>query len=1169
MKRTCDALVVGAGIGGIRAALDLAEAGHTVTVIDKRPHIGGILTRLDHQFPSDHCGMCKMLPLTEREASSEFCLRKGLFHSNIDIMLSSELAALEGEPGAFSAVITRRSSFVDASKCVGCGRCAAVCPVSVPNEFNAGLTERGAVYLPVPHAIPNHYVVDLDACQRCWQCFKACPTGAIDFKLEDRERYGLLVVDPDPEAAARLTAWLGDLKFPILSAATGDKALDILATDAPVRLMLLAASLPDIEPARVLTRSLELRPDLVVFVPSDPSLADAARELTGLGARGTMPHPLSRRTFVPWLDKQFMRLASDETVELDVAAVVLAGGFDCYDPAADAPVLGYGVLPGVVTSVEFERLLSGTGPTGGRLLRPGDGRPVRDIAWLQCVGSRDLRKNADYCSSFCCMASIKEAILAKRATNGAVQATIFAMDIRTFGRDFERYRQEAETVHGVRFVRGRLHTTLPDPSGDGRLRLSFIDDAGTLHEESFDMLVLAVGARPPAGMEGLARAAGVETNDFGFCATPPFDANRTSRLGVFAAGAMGGPRDIAESVIQAGAAALGASRVINRFASIRRRAPEASPVYRDVSREAPRVLVTLCDSCPILGQSVDVARIGEALATLPAVGRVECVSRACTAEGWKAITALGAVHKPNRVLIGACMPYAYVPKLRELGASLGLRPTLMDVVDIHTPLFSGGNDPDPATRTHLEHEIVARLGMAAARLLGADPMPLPRSLAVTPAALVVGGGLAGMTAALGVADHDYRVVLVEESPDLGGLARQVRATLGGGDPVRFMEGLIDRVRRHPHIRVLTEARVSLSTGMAGRFLSIVSTEAGGVPVEHGVTILATGGRRAKVYDFGFLTRKTVTTHQDLERQLTSGELDTATLGSLAMIQCFRSRDENRRYCSRVCCAGALKNILFLKNKHPDLPIYVFYRDLMSYGFTERYFTQARRAGAVFFRYDPDHKPQVRFDEAGKPVITGFDPVLRREIEVHADILSLSDGIEPGDTAELCEIFGVTAGPDGFFQEAESKWRPVDFLRPGIFVCGVARAPGTMDETVCSAKAAARRALRVLGEKKLAPSHVVASVRHSLCTRCGKCIDVCPYGARTLDVEHDRILVDDILCQGCGSCASTCPNSASFIRGFTDRQILSVIDVALADPGGIGPVRRENGLAQAAGREEAT
>ena len=602
--------------------------------------------------------------------------------------------------------------------------------------------------------------------------------------------------------------------------------------------------------------------------------------------------------------------------------------------------------------------------------------------------------------------------------------------------------------------------------------------------------------------------------------------------------------------------------MIKRFASIRARAPETVPVYRDVSREAPRVLVALCDSCPIPGDDLDMARLREVLAELPAVCRVDCVSRACTKEGWDAISALAATGNPNRVLIGACMPYAYVPRLRELGATLGLRPALMDVVDIHTPAFPGGDRAATGKGPNPRHDIAARLGMAAARLLGADPTPLPASLAVTPAALVVGGGLAGMTAALGVADHDYKVTLVEESGELGGLARQVRFTLGGGDPARFMEGIIDRVRRHPNIRVLTDARVSLSTGTAGRFLSIVSTDAGGLPVEHGVTILATGGRRGKVYDFGFLARKTVMTHQDLEHKLASGELDTAALGSVAMIQCFRSRDENRRYCSRVCCAGALKNLLFLKNKHPDLPVYVFYRDLMSYGFAEQYYTQARRAGAVFIRYDLARKPEVRFDTAGKPVITGYDPVLHREVEVHADLLSLSDGIEPGETAELCEIFGVPAGPDGFFQEAESKWRPVDFLRPGIFVCGVARAPGNMEETVCSAKAAARRALRVLGEKRLAPSHVVAAVRQSLCTRCGKCIDVCPYGARTLDIEHDRIVVDDILCQGCGSCASTCPNSASFIRGFTDRQILSVIDAALADPGPIGTACRATAPAQA-------
>jgi heterodisulfide reductase subunit A len=1053
MKSTYDALVVGAGIGGIRSALDLAEAGHKVALIDKRPNIGGLLAKLDHQFPSDHCGMCKMLPLTERESSSQFCLRKGLFHKNIEIMLSSELVSLEGEPGKFQAVINRKASFVDPSKCIGCGKCAAVCPVRVKNEFNAGLSERGAIHLPVPHGIPNHYVVDLDACMRCWRCFEACPTGAIDFKLEAREHFTILIVDPDPAVLAQYSAWFEDLAFPFIQATTGEEALRLVSADASIRMLLLDMSIKDMEPERILTRALEICPDLAVIVLAGPTKGEQAEKLVGLGARDRMLHPLRRAAFVPWLDKQFMRIMSDERVKMDVAAVILAVGFECYDPSEVSNVLGYGVFPGVVTSLEFERLLSGTGPTGGRLRRPGDGAKVRRIAWLQCVGSRDIKKNADFCSSFCCMASIKEALLAKRTLGEDVEATIFYMDMRTFGRDFDRYRQEAKGIHGVRFIRSRPHSVLPADQGDGGLRLQYIDEQGNACEDTFDMVVLGVGARPPAGMASLARAAEIETNPYGFCRSQDLNPGRTTRLGVFAAGSANGPKDIAESVLQSGAAALGASRLINLFAPIRGRVEEPIPAYRDVSRQAPAILAVMCRSCPVMDERLDMELIGERLGSLPSVRRVEMVDRACTSQGWSRIKELAEEERPNRILIGACMPYAYVPRLRELGRIIGLNPALMDVVDIHTPMFSGSSqESEHPERTR--RDILAVLRMSAAKLLGADPAPLRTCQPVVPAALVVGGGLAGMTAAVGIADHDFKVTLVEQGENLGGLAMNLHWTLQGGDPKKLMEELVDQVRKHPNIQVLTNARVSLSTGVAGRFMSIVSTEKGGLPVEHGVTILATGGKRAKVYDFGFLDRKTVLTHQDFEMRLATGALDTSALSSVALIQCWRFRDAPRVYCSRVCCAEALKIVLHLKKKHPDLPVYVLYRDIMSYGFSEEYYTRARKAGAVFIRYDPERKPRVTFDDDAKPIVTVYDQILGRELRIHVDLLSLSDGIEPNDAEELSEVFGVPTGQDGFFQEAESKWRPVDFLKQGVFVCGVARGPATMAETIVSAKAVA-------------------------------------------------------------------------------------------------------------------
>lgn len=1145
MKKQYGALVVGAGIGGMRAALDLAETGYKVALIDARPSLGGILTQLDHQFPSDHCGMCKMLPLTQRDQSSQYCLRKGFFHKNIDIFTHTELKALEGDPGKFHATLSRRSTFVDPTRCVSCGACAEACPVRVPNEFNAGLGTRTAAYLPVPHNIANHYVVDLDNCQRCWRCFEACPTKAIDFKFDDRPGFHILVATPDRELAENLPQWLKKEGFPLHITESAEDAVAQIAEGLDARLVLLDLDLPAAEAERVLRRVQELRPGITVLPLAAPDKRDFAAELQRLGAGELLPKPLDRASFVPRLDKLCMRLMSDESLEFEVGSVILAAGFECFNPA-DAPngcadVLLYGTHPGVLTSLEFERLLSSTGPTGARLARPGDGAPLRRIAWLQCVGSRDLKLKADFCSSICCMISLKEAMLARRSIGSEAETTIFYMDLRTPGRDYQRYRDEAEAA-GVRLVPARPHSILPGP--DGGVIIQYFDYAGELREENYDALVLAVGARPPRNMEGLALAAGVEVNENGFCATKPLSPNRTSRLGVFAAGAFGEPADIRSSLIQAGAAAMGASRMMRVYHGPREEAAEEQPQYADVSRQSPRVLVALCSSCPTLERSLDIEALRGRMRALPGVVEVLDLPRACTREGWELLRQAAGAAKPNRVLVGACLPYMHVPRLRELGEAIGLNPALMDVVDIHTASFAAGTDVAGPTEARAE-ETASVLAMAAARLLGADPSPLPMTGQVSPQALVVGGGLAGMTAAMGIADQGYKVVLVEEAEQLGGQAMNLRATLEGDDPVRFMEELIEQVEKNPNIRVLKDSRVVLSRGRAGRFHTVVATGEGVAhSLHHGATILATGGHEAKVYEYGNRVHKCVLTQMELEQRLADGSVDAARLGGVAMIQCWRSRDEERNYCSRVCCHSALKNLLLLKKRNPGLPVFVFYRDIMTTGSSERFYTEARRSGAIFIRYTPEARPTVTFEDH-KPVIRATDPVLGREIELRPDLLALSSGVVPNDVSELAELFGVGLTQDGFYQEAESKWRPVDFLKHGVFACGLGLGPSTMRETILSAKAAAQRTVRILSEKSLSCGNAVAEVRHSLCSRCGRCIGVCAYGARALDMVHDRIEVDEQLCQGCGSCVAVCPNSATVLRGFRDEQVMAVIDAAVA------------------------
>lgn len=1136
MRKEYGALVVGAGIGGIRAALDLAVSGQRVALIDARPATGGILNQLDHQFPSDHCGMCKMLPLMNRDASSQFCLRKGLFHDNIDIYLSTEMESLEGDPGAFQATLKQKSPLVDPAKCVSCGLCAEACPVKVPNEFNAGLSKRGAVYLPIPHAIPNQYVVDLDNCTRCWSCFEACPTGAIDFQLGGRKDFHVLVVSPEEAIAENLSKWSESMEFPVKGAASTAEAVDMLAGSDQYRLLLLDLALDDAD--RVLTRAKELHPDLEVALLAGVDDQERAEELMQQGAREWILKPLDKATIVPWLDKLYVRVVSDTKIELGVGAVVLSAGFELYDPSEGRDIWGYGLYPGVVTALELERMLSSSGPTGGVLKRT-DGKPVRRMAWLSCIGSRDKNRNADFCSSICCMFSIKEALLAKKKLGPQLEATYFCMDIRTFGKNYDRYRANAVHEHDLNMVRCRPHSVLPGE--DGSLLVLWFGEDGKAHEDEFDMVVLATGVRPPRGMDKLARAADIEVNEWGFAETPELAPARTSRLGVYAAGSMGWPKDIAESVIQSGAAALGASRMIRIHDVLAGIESEPPPEYRDVSREEPRILVALCTSCPTLESRVDLETLQDRLGRNHSVAEVRAVGNACTKQGWESIEEIATEMKPNRVLIGACMPYAYIPKLGELGKLIGLHPNLMDVVDVYTPAFPGQIE-DPVA---VQRQVYGALATALARLEGRDPVPPPITVNVSRSALIVGGGLAGMTSAAAIADHGYEVCLVEENEELGGGAMRLTSTLEGNDPRKHMEDLVEQMHKHPNIQVLTESRVAFSRGTAGKFMSAVSTDNGPMTFEHGVTILATGGSEGPVYDYGLRVHKTVMTQLELEEKLASGTLDVAALEGVAMIQCWRSRDEERSYCSRVCCSQAIKNLLALKKKNPDLPVYVFYRDIMTYGFKEKYYTEARKLGAIFIRYDLTDKPKVTF-EHGKPVIEAHDPAMNRRVRVRADLLALSSGLVPGEVEDVTEVFGVPLNEDGFYQEAESKWRPLDFLKQGIYTCGLAHSPMDLRETITSAQAAASRALRILSAETIQRESVVAEVRHSLCSLCQKCVAACPYEARTVNMTDEIIEVDEILCQGCGSCAAVCPNSATVLRGFHDGPVMAAIDAALEE-----------------------
>ncbi|MFC1813712.1 response regulator [Thermodesulfobacteriota bacterium] len=1142
-KKVGKALVVGAGISGIRSALDLAEFGYGVTLIDRSPHIGGILSQLDYQFPTDRCGMCKMLPLVDRDTSSQYCLRKGLFHENIDIRLSTELASVEGEPGNFKVSLRQKPSLVDPDLCIGCGECVKVCPVDVPDAFNVNMTKRKAIYLPVPHNIPNTYVIDMIACTRCGECEPVCPTNAIKVSEQIRKDFRILVVDDELIVRDSIKDWLEDEGFAVDTAESGPDALDLLSKQ-PYHLMLTDIKMPGMDGVEVLQKAKQDYPDLCVVMMTAYATVETAVEAMKIGALDYLLKPFDLDTLVPMVVRIYQDIELTKEPQMEVGAIVMCGGTDYFDPASHINTYGYGHFPNVVTSLGFERILSGTGPNQGRLVRPSDGKPIKKVAWFQCVGSRDVQLEADFCSSICCMHAIKEALVAKEKSIGDLEAAIYYMDMRTFGKSFQRYRDQAAVEHGVRFERGRIHSVTEDVSSRD-LVVSHVDNAGNQKEEPFDMVVLSVGQRPASGAAALAEMVDIPLNPWGFVETQPFSSTRTEKEGIVLGGSFSGLKDISESVIQASAAALSASRVIHRAGGSLVPEVSSTPPPAEILVESPRVMVAVCTCGDDLSALLDQERLARTLETDPAVDQVHFLEQTCTTTGWENLTELAEKQKPNRILIGACLPYVYARKIRELGQRLELDPALIEVVDIKLGAQRSGpqtESPSDDVKSAFNNDVSAIMAMGLAKVKWNDPTPSPK-VKINQNALVIGGGIAGMTSALAIADHGFQVDLVEREEALGGNLIWLKKTLEGNDTNTILEETLQKVEKHPLIKVHLQSQVLSSYGQVGRFNTTIETEAEGTfTLEHGVTILAAGGAEATTTAYGYGSSKAIVTQKDLEQKLDDKTFDPVQFKNVVMIQCVDSREEPRNYCSRICCASSLKKALYLKEQNPDIAIYILYRDIMAYGFTESYYTEARKAGVVFIPYDLAQKPEVSATN-GSVQVTALEPFLGRKVQIDADLVVLATGVVPTLAAGLASAFGAKLDKDHFFEEADSKWRPVDSLKEGVFACGLAHSPSSLKESIATAEAASQRALRILAHEQMPTGKVVADVRYSLCCQCEKCIETCPYGARFFDLELERVMVNAAMCQGCGSCATVCANSASILSGYTDQQMFDVIDSA--------------------------
>ena len=830
--------------------------------------------------------------------------------------------------------------------------------------------------------------------------------------------------------------------------------------------------------------------------------------------------------------------------KLNVGAVVLALGMAPHDPAS-TPEFGYGRFENVVTSLDYERLLCATGPYHGEILRTSDGQHPRRIAWIHCVGSRRVTEgNNAYCSAVCCTYTQKQVILTKDHHADA-ECTVFHNDIRSYSKGFERFYQRAATLPGVRFVRSYASVAGEDPETKN-VRLRYATVADGVREEQFDMVVLSVGLKPPSDYQGLAETFGIALTEEGFCKTCPENPLETSRSGIFVSGAFQGPMDIPEAVYTA----CGAGAKCGALLSYRRGKLSRKRVYppeRDTAAETLRIGVFVCHCGANIGRVVDVPATVDYALTLPHVVLVREQLFSCATNSAREITDAIREKGLNRVVVAACTPRTHEPVFRDTLREGGINPYLCEMANIREHC-SWVHSREKEAATEKAKDLI-RMAVARARLL--SPL-LEYDLPVDKRALVVGGGVAGMISAMGLAEQGFEVHLIEKAQQLGGMARKRHATIEGLDVQGFLENLIARVYRHPLVHVRHGATLLGVEGYVGNFATRVAAGGQQRTIRHGAVIIATGAVEYRPTEYGYGDDDRVVTQTTLEERMAAGDARLGKCETVVMVQCVGCRNETRNYCARVCCTHAVKNALGLKERYPAMHITILFRDMRTYGFSENAYRAASEKGVRFIRYEAEAPPR-RLPSDGPPgvplSVSVPDAVLGRQLELAADLLVLSAAVVPAaDTQAVANMFKVPLGPEGFFQEAHVKLRPVDFAAEGVFLCGTAHYPKHLSETINQAYGAAGRAAVLLSQETVTASGSVCEVDEDKCISCGACITICSYGAIGFyeTPAGRKARVQPVLCKGDGLCNAKCPTAAIQLRHFTDEEILHQLAAAFPD-----------------------
>ncbi len=1017
-KRTMegDVLIVGAGITGMQASLDIADKGYRVILIDKSSTIGGNMIKLDKTFPTNDCSICTAAPKMVEVSR----------HPNITLMTYSELSGLDGEAGDFTAHVFRKSRYVDPDKCTGCDDCAEVCPVDVVSVFDEKLATRKAIYIEFPQAVPIVYTVDYDTCVGCGSCERVCEPEAISF------------------------------------------------------------------------------------------------------------------------------LEKSENIEVHVGSVIVATGFELFEPLEMRKEYGYGKYPNVITAMQFERLLSSLGPTEGKVRRPSDGQKPKSVAWIQCVGSRSEQLGFPYCSRVCCMYATKEASIAQEA-DPDLETSIFYMDLRAYGKDFQQYYDKAKEM-GVNYIRSRPSSVYQNE--DGSITVRYLDThTREVMEKTVDLLVLSTAIMPSGDNSKLADILGLEVDESGFFQSSSIltDPIGSTRKGVFLAGCNQGPKDIPDSVAMgSGAAANAIIPIINR----EQVEPAEPPVQKDVSGEEPRIGVFVCHCGKNIANYVDVDAVTEYTKNQPNVVYATHEMFVCSEDIQKKIKETIKEQNLNRIIVAACSPRTHGPLFQDTMVEAGLNKYLFEMANIRNQCsWVHSHDWDHATEKAKD---LVRIATAKSVML--EPLQ-EQHVSVTPKTVVIGGGLSGMRAAISLADMKIDSIIIEKDKELGGNLRDLHSLFPSDVRAsEIIDPLIERVMNDPHITVFTDSELDSIEGFIGNFVGKIKTPDGETEIEFGTVIVATGFREIDLTGrYGYGQSPKIITQVELEKMMNEGNVPKVK--NVVMVNCAGSMDEERPYCCRIGCGVSIKNSRLLKKLDPKMNISLLYRDIRVFGKDEEeyYADVIENDRVTIIRYNKEEQPDISVGDDGNIMVKVKDAVYGNVHEIPADLVVLTAQTEGNlHTQKVKQLFKIPTGAGDFFTEAHAKIRPLDFASDGVFVCGSAHYPKNLADSIAQAEGAASRAAIPIMLGELTLSGNISQVVDKNCDGCAYCVDTCPFNAITL-IEYMKegqikktIDLNEAICKGCGVCMATCPKLGVYTRGYTYDQIMTQGKAAVETTGEAPP-----------------